>query len=119
MSSFYKKHCTIFIATAANWFSLKWGPLRIAYAKGEISVTMWMDVAIMILYFTAKTHIPIWNIFDQNPIKYCNMAIYCNTIRNTALTHIVSPLVYSEIKRVSGGYLGGQSQGIQKINVSI
>ena len=36
----------------------------------------------------------------QNPIKYCNMAIYCNTLKcNTQYVHvrprIVSPLIYT------------------------
>ena len=34
--------------------------------------------------------------FYHNPIKYCNMAIYCNTLKcNTALIRIVSPLIAS------------------------
>ena len=31
--------------------------------------------------------------FYQNPVTYCNMAIYSNTIHNMAFTRIVSPLV--------------------------
>ena len=33
----------------------------------------------------------------HNPVTYCNIAIHSNTIRNTALTHIVSPLVHKHI----------------------
>ena len=43
---------------------------------------------------------PIFLSFYQNSIKYCNMAIYCNTLihnTDTALTCIVSPLVYTSI----------------------
>ena len=34
--------------------------------------------------------------FYQNPVKYCNL--HLNTIRNTALTRIVSPLKQTELK---------------------
>ena len=34
------------------------------------------------LFFTAKTHFPHEMPFYQNPIKYCNMAIYCDTLKH-------------------------------------
>ena len=46
-----------------------------------LCIFIWL-YRVYILYFTAKTHIPIWNVFYQNPIKYCNMAIYCNTLKH-------------------------------------
>ena len=50
------------------------------------------------IFFTLlpKPIFPYEMSFYQHPIKYCNMAIYCNTlIRNMALTRIVSPLFVS------------------------
>ena len=33
-------------------------------------------------FFNAKTHIPYEMSFYQIPIKFCNMAIYCNTLEH-------------------------------------
>ena len=52
---------------------------------------------VYILYVTAKTHIPIWNVFikmQSNIAIWQYIAIHSNTIFNTALTRIVSPLIY-------------------------
>ena len=54
---------------------------------------------VYILFYCQNTYSHVKCLY-QNPIKYCNTAVYCNTlntIRNMALTRIVSPLISSDL----------------------
>ena len=82
-------YCNIFIilqcvlsASTINTLQNDWISGNLDYTLQFLTVYMAMDSCVCYI---------LWN---QNPVRYCNIAIHSNTTHNTAKAHIVSPLTH-------------------------